>query len=133
MGIGARQESDFFVEGLRRKRHYTDKDKEQTGERHKMLCPADYKQDAKEVVDQVDMSTITQLFECSDQLTSTAVVDFVMCLCLVALEEIHHAEPRIFCSEKVLLTTSETSVFSHFSTHCYVPYLLAENVSGMLW
>ena len=78
-----------------------------------MLCPADYKQDAKEVVDQVDMSTITQLFECSDQLTSTAVVDFVMCLCLVALEEIHHAEPRIFCSEKVLLTTSETSVFSH--------------------
>jgi hypothetical protein len=112
MGIGARQESDFFTEGLRRKKQTgADRGQEQTDNKGRMLYPAQCKQDAKEVADQVEMGTTGQLFECSDQLSSTAVVDFVMCLCLVALEEIHHTEPRIFCSEKVLPANTRDSTY----------------------
>lgn len=99
MGIGARQESDFFVERRQTSRAVTqEQEYEQTG----MLCPADSKQDAAYVVEQVDMTTIQMLFEASARLSSTAIVDFVISLVLVALEEIHAPEPRIFCSEKVV-------------------------------
>jgi brefeldin A-inhibited guanine nucleotide-exchange protein len=67
------------------------------------LAPAESKEDAQRIMNEINEEHIEAVFVNSQHYTAECIVNFVNELCLVALAETHNPkEPRIFTSQKIV-------------------------------